>query len=77
MSHTSILSVSLPTRMTKTIDELARATEQNRSELVRHALREYIADVDDDRKRFVTAYRATRQEKTTTLSSLKKQMGLA
>ena len=77
MARTSeVLSVSLPTNLTKAVDELARMTDSNRSELVRSALREYITDSSEDRARFVEAYKATRSEKTITLDQLKKKYQL-
>lgn len=70
------MSVSLPTTLTKAIDALAANTHQNRSELVRSALREYIVDAGEERERFVKAYKATRKESSMTLSHLKKKYAL-
>ena len=58
---TTIMSVSIPTALTKAIDALAVSTHQNRSELVRSALREYIVDATAQRERFVKAYKETRK----------------
>ncbi len=55
------MSVSLPTALTKAINALAVSTHQNRSELVRSALREYIIDATEERERFVKAYKTARK----------------
>lgn len=70
------MSVSLPRMLTKAIDALATSTQQNRSELVRSALREYIADAGEERERFIRAYKATRKEATVSLARLKKKYAL-
>ncbi len=72
----NIVSVSLPATLTLTMDKLAKSTDQTRSELVRAALREYIADLNEDRGRFLEAYKATRKEKTFSLSTLKSKYSL-
>ncbi|TAL50164.1 ribbon-helix-helix protein, CopG family [Patescibacteria group bacterium] len=46
--QTTILSVSLPQAMTKTINKLSRQTSQTRSELIRNAVREYIVNRQED-----------------------------
>lgn len=68
-----VLSISLPLNLSKAVDKLARATGQNRSELIRSALREYIADETEDKTRFISAYKATRKEKTMSLKDIKKK----
>ncbi len=70
-----IWSISLPKHMSQTVDRLAKLTDQSRSELVRHALREYVADMEGDRQRFVEAYQATRRQKIFTHAQLKKELG--
>jgi hypothetical protein len=40
-------------------------------------LREYIADLEEDRRRFVEAYRATRHQKLFTHTQVKKELGLS
>ena len=74
--ETNILSISLPSRLARSVDELARLTEQNRSELIRSALRSYIMENMEDRERFLKAYRATRREPTISLKRLKKKYRL-
>jgi metal-responsive CopG/Arc/MetJ family transcriptional regulator len=74
-SSTHILSVSIPHGLSKAVDRLAEETAQNRSELIRHALREYIADMEEDRQRFIKAYRASRKERTYSLKEVRKQLG--
>ena len=63
--------------MPRAMDALAKQTDQNRSELVRRAVREYLMDSEEDRDRFVAAYRSTRKEKVYTHAQLKKQLGLS
>jgi metal-responsive CopG/Arc/MetJ family transcriptional regulator len=60
---TNILSISLPPAMTKAVDELSKQTDQTRSELIRSALREYILDAREDKKRFLEAYKSVRKSK--------------
>ncbi len=75
-TQATVLSISLPTTMTRAIDRIAKSTDQNRSELVRHALRDYILDLEEDRKRFIEAYQATRHEPLITHAELKKRLRL-
>ncbi len=70
------MSVSLPKSLTKAVDTLAASMHQNRSELVRSALREYIVDAQEERERFLKAYKATRKEPVITLARLKKKYAL-
>ena len=74
---TKILSISLPEQLTKAMDTLSKETDQTRSELVRNALREYLMDVQDDRKRFLEAYRETRGGKMITMEQLRRKYDLA
>ncbi len=73
---TDILSISLPKSMTKSIDALSAQTEQTRSELMRNALREYLLDVNEDREKFLDAYKNTRKEKTFTMKELRTRCNL-
>ena len=66
-----ILSISLPDNLTKAVDTITKQTDQSRSELVRNALREYLLNMDDDRARFLEAYRETRKEKLITMDELR------
>ena len=68
---TNVLSISLPNNLTKAVDILSKETDQTRSELIRNALREYVSDMQEDRKRFLEAYKETRKEKTISLESLR------
>ena len=74
--NTNIVSVSLPPNLAEAMDILSKQTDQTRSELVRNALREYITDLEDDRKRFLEAYKITRKEKTISMKMLKKKYNL-
>lgn len=74
--HTKTLTVSLPPNMTRAVDELSVQTDQTRNELIRNALREYLLDIQEDRKRFLKAYRQTRKEKTITFGALRKKYDL-
>ena len=59
---TQVLTISLPKNLSSAIDELSEQTAQTRSELIRNALREYLFDAEEDRIRFLKAYKATRKE---------------
>ncbi|MFH1631429.1 MAG: ribbon-helix-helix domain-containing protein [bacterium] len=74
--QTNVLSLSLPANLAQAVDELAHATDQNRSELIRAALRDYVADQSEDRERFIKAYKATRGEPTISMKQLKKKYDL-
>jgi metal-responsive CopG/Arc/MetJ family transcriptional regulator len=74
--QTSVVTVSIPKRLTHAIDSLSKQTEQTRSELVRSALREYVMDMAEDRERFLKAYRATRKQKTITMDAMRKKYDL-
>lgn len=74
--QTKVLSISLPTGLTKVMDVLSKQTEQTRSELIRSALHDYILDIAEDRERFLEAYQATRGGKTIFLEALRKKYDL-
>lgn len=77
MSRTSkILSISVPAKLSRAMDKLSKQTAQTRSELVRNAVREYIIDSNEDRERFLEAYKATRGQKTLSLEDLQKKYDL-
>ncbi len=46
--QTSVLSISIPQKLTKEIDIISKKTSQTRSELVRNAIREYIQNLQED-----------------------------
>lgn len=69
----NVISVSLPPHLTEAVDILSKQTSQTRSELMRNALREYILDMEESRKRFIEAYKETRGQKTISLSQLRKK----
>ncbi len=73
---TQILSISLPKGMTQLIDDLSAQMDQTRSELMRNALREYVLDVKEDRKRFLEAYKDTRKQKTYSMKELRSRCNL-
>lgn len=74
--NTAVISLSLPPNLTKAMDALSHQTDQTRSELVRSALREYLLDVQEDRERFLNAYKATRKEKIFTMDQLRTQCNI-
>ena len=77
MPRTSnVISISLPPNLSKAVDELSKQTDQTRSELMRDALREYIMDLEEDKKRFLKAYKETRGQKTISLKALRKKYKL-
>ena len=71
----SIISISLPTKLSRLIDKYAKKNAQTRSELMRDAVREYIADMEDQ-KRFEEAYKETRNQKTISLKQVRKKYNL-
>ena len=46
--QTSVLSISIPQKLTEEIDIISKKTSQTRSELVRNAIREYIQNLQED-----------------------------
>jgi metal-responsive CopG/Arc/MetJ family transcriptional regulator len=74
--YSNVLTVSLPQNMTRAVDALSEQTDQTRSEFIRNVLREYLLDIQEDRERFLKAYKQTRKEKTITMSALKKKYDL-
>ncbi|KKW32224.1 MAG: Ribbon-helix-helix protein, CopG family [Candidatus Uhrbacteria bacterium GW2011_GWA2_52_8d] len=46
--QTTVLSVSLPPKLSKAVDKLSKQTSQTRSELIRNALRDYILNFEED-----------------------------
>ena len=46
--QTSVLSISIPQKLTKEIDIISKKMSQTRSELVRNAIREYIQNLQED-----------------------------
>lgn len=76
MRTTNILTVSVPPRYIKAIESLRKRTDQTKSELVRDALRSYLIEQEEDRRRFLGAYKATRKESLKDLQKLKKELCL-
>lgn len=76
MRTTKILSVSVPPRYLQAIESMRKQTDQTKSELVRDALRLYLVEQEEDRRRFLEAYKATRKEPLKDLKRLKKELGL-
>ncbi len=76
MRTTNILTVSVPPRYIQAIERLRKRTDQTKSELVRDALRSYLIEQEEDRRRFLDAYKATRKESLKDLQKLKKELCL-
>jgi len=76
LRKTNIVSISLPMNLTKAVDTLSKQTNQTRSELVCNALREYLTDLENDRKRFIKVLKSTRNEKTISMDALRKKYNL-
>lgn len=77
MSRTAnVFSVSLPEALVKEIDRLAKKSDQNRSELIREVLREFLDELHEEAAYFKKVYRATRHEKVITHEELKKKLKL-
>lgn len=76
MRTTNILTVSVPPRYIQAIERLRKRTDQTKSELVRDALRSYLIEQEEDRRRFLGAYKATRKESLKDLQKLKKELCL-
>lgn len=74
--QTKVLSISLPTGLTKAMNVLSKQTEQTRSELIRSAIHEYILDMAEDRERFLEAYQTTRGGRIISMETLRKKYGL-
>lgn len=73
---TKILSVSLPASFLKAVEELAEQTDQTKSELIRNALRAYMAEEEWYRQRFLDAYKETKDEPFYPLDQVKKEFKL-
>ena len=71
----NVISISLPPNLTKAVDKLSKQMDQTRSELMRDALREYIADMEESRQRFLDAYKK-RSKKTIPLKTLLKKYNI-
>lgn len=72
-----VISISLPPALTKTVDKLAKANHQTRSELIRAALHDYIEEEKAEARYAMEVYRKTRNEKTYTLDQVKKMLKLS
>lgn len=71
-----VISISLPAALTKTVDKLAKANHQTRSEFVRAALHDYIAEEEAEARYALKVYHETRNDKTYTHAEVKKMLGL-
>lgn len=65
----------MPAKLSRLVDKYAKINSQTRSELMRDALREYIADMKDQ-KRFEEAYKETRNQKSVSIKQMRKKYNL-
>ena len=75
--RSAIISVSMPRKLAKAIDKVSQETFRARSELVRNAVSDYLAEMEEDRLMFLKAYDSTRNEKIFTLEEIRKKYHLS
>lgn len=59
--QTQTLNIALPKELVKKVDEVARKEYRNRSELIREALRVYLADTESWEKIFAAGRKAGKE----------------
>ena len=71
-----IVSVSLPASMAKLLDQAAKRTHRNRSEYIRHALHDHLAEEAEELAALKRAVAEGPRGPLLSMKGLKKQFGL-
>lgn len=71
-----IVSVSLPSKMAKLLDQAAKRTHRNRSEYIRHALHDHLVEEAEELAQLKKAVAEGPRGPLLTMKELKKQFGL-